>query len=166
MLLLIVPLITFTISLCYWIFIERDVSFGIPASLLLTIIILLIIFVIGAVVTSCGAIEWIETDTTELIALKDNISIEDNFYLRCGYIEGSLFYCYIIDTPIGLKTECVPANKCYIKYTNNKPYIVTYKSQIKNDFVRWAFGNISDTRYTIYLPEGSVISDYYGINLE
>ena len=166
MLFWIIPLITFIAVLIYWIFIEADALFGIAFGILFAILALFATLMFGYGIVGCCDTEWVETNTTEIVALSDNVGVEGQVYLRRGYIEDKLSYYYIVDTQFGLKADSVSADKCYIKYTNDKPYMVTYKETIKNGFVRWAFGDISSTRYTIYLPEGSVITDYYEIDLE
>lgn len=166
MLLWIIPIITFAAVLIYWIFVEEEFLFGLVVGILSAILALLVTFVLGCGVVGCCDTEWVETNTTEIVALSDNVGLEGQIYLRRGYIKDKLSYYYIIDTEFGLKADSVSADKCYIKYTNDKPYIVTYKETVKNDFVRWVFGDISNTQYTIYLPEGSVITDYYEIDLE
>jgi hypothetical protein len=167
MLFWIIPLITFVAALVYWIFVEEEFLLGLLISILSAILALLVTFLLGCGIIGCCDTEWVETNTTEIVALSDAAGLEGQIYLRRGYIEDKLSYYYIVDTQFGLKADSVSADKCYIKYTNDKPYMVTYKETIKNGFVRWAFGDIiSSTRYTIYLPEGSVITDYYEIDLE
>lgn len=130
-------------------------------------VVFLIIALVAAIVAANSDMEWVEVSKTPIVALSNNVGIQGRTYLRSGYVEDTLSYYYITETDMGLKTHKVNANNSYIKYTTEQPYMITYKLTYTNDFVIWAFGNCADsTRYTFYLPEGSVITDYYNIDLQ
>lgn len=106
---------------------------------------------------------------TELIALKDDGMISGHSFLGSGYIDEELKYVYIYEDPVkGMKAEKVDADYAYIKYIeeNETPYIQSWHMEPKNGFVDFMIGDFANTYYTIYLPEGSVITDTYNIDLE
>lgn len=106
---------------------------------------------------------------TELIALKDDAMVSGHSYLGSGYIDEDLKYVYIYEDPVkGMKAEKVDADYAYIKYIaeNEAPYIQSWHMKPKNGFVNFMIGDFCTTYYTIYLPEGSVITDTYDIDLE
>ena len=110
---------------------------------------------------------YIEKDKTQLIALKDNFQVEGTAFLFSSSVNDQLKYTYIYETPHGMTTKSINAGKCYIKYINKDecPYIQEWELRCKSDILYWLFV-ISETKYTIYLPEGSVIQNVYEVNLE
>ena len=132
------------------------------------ILIGLIVFLIGNICCSpCnGPIEIQET--TELVALKDNQGIEGYGFLFSGGVNDKLKYYYIYDEPQrGLTTDSVNADISYIRYVDEgtQPYMEEWVQRHENKVLWWLFG-AEETGYTFYLPEGSVIQDYYQIDLE
>ena len=110
---------------------------------------------------------FIEKNQTQLVALKDNFQTEGTAFLLSASVNDKLKYTYIYETQQGMTTGSVDVDKCYIKYTdeNTTPYIQEWEVRCKSDTLYWLF-LLSETRYTIYLPEGSVIQNVYEINLE
>lgn len=106
-----------------------------------------------------------KTANIEITALKDNQNINSNFYLMGGYVEEDLYYYYAKETELGYTTEKVKASECYIKHTDEKPYIEKYEGDFAKDWY-YIFGFPTyDNRYIIYVPEGTVTSEY-NIDLE
>ena len=106
---------------------------------------------------------------TELVALKDDGMIFGHSFLGSGYIDEELKYVYIYEDPVkGMKADRVDADYAYIKYIdeNENPYIQSWHMEPKNGFVNFMIGDFANTYYTIYLPEGSIITDTYNIDLE
>lgn len=108
-------------------------------------------------------------EKTELVALTDNAMVSGHSYLGSGYFNENLKYVYIYEDPVkGMKAEKVDSDYADIKYIgeNEVPYIQSWHNEPKNGFVNFMFGDFATTYYTIYLPEGSVITDTYSIDLE
>jgi hypothetical protein len=168
MLLWIIPLVAFICTWLYWICIESEPLLGLGVAILLTLAVFSLMLVIWGVVICTSDTEWVVDDMTQthIVSLSDGTNIEGKFYLHRGYIKETLSYYYIIETEYGYKAETAPADKAYIKYTDRQPYVIKYKETISNDFVRWAFGDIDNVSYTFYIPEGSITTDYYNIDLE
>jgi hypothetical protein len=122
----------------------------------------------GLLILQTADYEWVEVDRTNLIEITDaKIDSDHPIYLH----DNNSVFCYTTNTPQGLVINRVPANNCRIIYTNANtlPYVATSVPQIESNFIRWAFGdgnNHCKKSYTFYLPEGSVITDYYDINFK
>lgn len=106
-------------------------------------------------------------DRVELVALKDNSQITESAFLFSSVVDENLRYIYICETDMGMTTKSVNSNKAYIKYieTDETPYIQTWYVRPHSNFINWLFCP-GYYRYTIYLPEGSVIENVYEIDLE
>ena len=107
-------------------------------------------------------------ETTQLIAMKDNIGIEGYHFLTSGYVEDELKYYYIYeDGQRGMTTGNVKADRAYIKYIaeGKTPYMEKWEQTTANKVADWLFMP-DETYYTFYLPEGSVIENYYSVDLE
>lgn len=112
------------------------------------------------------AIEY--NEDVKLIALKDNFGMSGRGYLFSSYVKNELKYVYLYEDEIhGITTNSVDADKAYIKYIDNSevPHIQKWTEVSKNAIFNWLFCPGS-TRYTIYLPEGSVIENTYEVDLE
>lgn len=103
----------------------------------------------------------------ELIALKDNFQAEGNIFLLSSTIDDELKYTYIYETDMGMTIKSLKASDCYIKYINDNetPYIQKWIVSHPSEFMNTMFF-LSYDRYTIYLPEGSVIEEVYNIDIE
>lgn len=103
----------------------------------------------------------------ELIALKDNFQVEGNVFLFSSAVNDELKYTYIYETDMGMTTNSLKASDCYIKYINDNetPYIQKWVVSHPSKFMEKMFF-LSYDRYTIYLPEGSVIEEVYDIDIE
>lgn len=166
MLFIIIPLIVF---IGFWLYlgIAEDMwGSGFAIAFYVATLAFLITMFFGVVVVETADCDWVEISTTEVAAFSDSVGIKGRTYLGRGYVEDTLSYFYVLDTPCGMTVKQVTAEQCYIKYTDKAPYVVAYEARTKNGFIRWAFGNSGKKSYTFYLPEGSVITDYYNIDLE
>lgn len=147
--------------------------FAIPFSLLMGFIgafVGVIISLISGAVFECQPIENCRIDMenrTELVALKDNFQIEGSAFLFSSVINEDLHYTYVYETDMGMTTKSVNSNKTYIKYieANETPYIQTWYVRPHSNFIHCFFCP-GYYRYTIYLPEGSVIENVYEVDLE
>lgn len=103
----------------------------------------------------------------ELITLKDNFQAEGTAFLFSSTINDELKYTYIYETAMGMTAKSLNADACYIKYIgdNETPYIQKWVVSHSNEFMNKMF-ILSYDRYTIYLPEGSVIKEVYNIDIE
>lgn len=112
--------------------------------------------------------EYVDLERTNLIALKDNFQVEGTSFLFSSITDEELKYTYIYEEPnCGMTTNTIKASKVYIKYIdeNETPYIQKWKKLPKSNIIDWLF-LVGETKYTIYLPQGSVIENEYQIDLE
>lgn len=105
------------------------------------------------------------TKSNEIIALKDNMAVEGQFYLFGGHINGDLYYFYAQKTDIGYTTKKVKASNCYINYTSDTPKIELYEAKGFKKWTTWIYGIPTYYHYSIFVPEGSLTTDFE-INLE
>ena len=103
----------------------------------------------------------------ELVALKDDFQIEGSVFLFSSVVDQELKYTYIYETDYGRTTNSIDADQCYVKYIGKdiNPYIQKWEVMPKSNFINWLF-KPGYYKYTIYLPEGSVIENIYEIDLE
>lgn len=143
---------------------------------ILGLLISLLVFLVGGLICmgimSCydeAKCETIYGEKPELVALVDNSMMSGHSYLGSGYFNENLKYVYLYEDPVkGMKAEKIDADYAYIKYIseNETPYIQPWCNEPKNGFMNFMFGDFATTYYTIYLPEGSVITNTYNIDLQ
>lgn len=136
--------------------------------------------------------EYRVVDSTDIFALKDNISQEGTYYLGSGSLNNKTYYCYYEHTDEGYRYSKISPEDytVYINYCadDETPHIDTLcKNKITtiNNEEYWlvslkGFFNREDytvgtvinekeyplfVEYKIYVPEGSIIQNYE-INLE
>ena len=107
------------------------------------------------------------SETHSIVALKDNLGFQGNFYLCGGYIEDTLQYYYAEETENGIVVSKVPAESTHINNTKEQPKIEDYSViGFKNKYhYIYAFPMPCFSHYNIYVPEGTVTTEYE-INLE
>lgn len=108
-----------------------------------------------------------EREQIELIALKDGFQVEGSAFLFSSVVDQELKYSYIYETDYGRATNSIDADQCYIKHIGKDihPYVQKWEVMPKSNFINWLFIP-SYYKYTIYLPEGSVIENVYEVDLE
>lgn len=147
-----------------------DFLFSILWGLIGAVIGLLIVFIVNVNFTNQPLENCKITysdEKTELVALKDNFQIEGTVFLLSSTSNDELKYTYIYETDMGMTIKSLKASGCYIKYIddNEIPYIQKWVVSHPNKFMNKMFF-LSYDRYTIYLPEGSVIEEVYNIDIE
>ena len=131
-----------------------------------TLVILLGCSVFESMPAESKAIEY--NEDVKLIALKDNFGASGRGYLFSAYVKDELKYVYLYEDEIrGITTNTVDADKTYIKYIDNSetPHIQKWSEVSKSKVFNWLFCPCT-VRYTIYLPEGTVIENTYEVDLE
>ena len=129
---------------------------------------LLLLF--GNAFCSCATEDMVidTIETTELIALKDNYTIEGEAFLFSSTVNEDLTYTYLYNLPNkGITTESIKATNAYLNYIseNAKPYIQKITEIPRSKILYYLF-LYDNTYYYIYLPQGSIIENVYEINLE
>ncbi len=113
-----------------------------------------------------------------IVALQDSSNTSGRFLLGSGTINGSMYYCYYIDTDEGYKYQQINANEydVSIKYCNGNetPHIEKYDKYTvvtSNKDWGWVFNPalifpqekeavLSPIKVYIYLPEGTIDENY------
>ena len=117
-------------------------------------------------------------ESQNIVALQDSSNISGRFLLGSGTVNGSMYYCYYIDTDEGYKYQQINANEydVSIKYCNENetPHIEKYDKYTvvtSNKDWGWVFNPAlispqekeavsSPTKVYIYLPEGTIDENY------
>lgn len=149
-----------------------------------------IVFVIGilswvaSVVISSTISETKEeyklVESHNIIALQDSSNTSGTFFLGCGTVGSSMYYCYYIDTDDGYKYQQIKVSSddvdVSIKYCNENetPHIEKYDKYTivtSNKDWGWVFNPaliapranqsvLSAQKIYIYLPEGTIDENY------
>lgn len=97
----------------------------------------------------------------KIVAVKDNNITQGKIYYRHGYIDEELYYQYIEELKNGgYQADRVKASITTIYYDNENPRVDWYKKRKK-----FLWCEITEPFYKMYVPEGSIISDF-SIDLE
>ena len=104
-------------------------------------------------------------ETTNLVSLTDNYGFEGSAFIFSSCVNSELQYTYLYKSERGLTTKTVDADDTYLRYTNNTPVIEKYAEKHPNWLINWLFVP-GGTYYIIYIPEGSVVTNQYSIDLQ
>lgn len=98
-------------------------------------------------------------NTIHIKALRDNRDVTGVIYLGRGKIETEEYYYYVVNTNKGYETGKIRAENTYIKYSDD-PRIETYTSKGFKNKTAWIYAVPNYEYKVIYIPEGSMITDY------
>lgn len=104
-------------------------------------------------------------ETVELITLEDNFGVQGSAYLFSTQIDSELKYTYLYNSARGLTTGTIDANDAYLRYDAKSPHIEIYEEHHCNAILDWLFCP-GGTFYVIYVPEGSIVTNSYNIDLK
>lgn len=102
----------------------------------------------------------------DIYSLRDNLTIESNFALGCGYLNSDLYYFYYVYGEFGYKIEKINSKDVEIVEFENefdKPCIVYYQKKLDVPNYWFSFGDcMFDTIKTcvIYVPKGTLTFIY------
>lgn len=101
-----------------------------------------------------------EVETKELQALSAGSSVEGNYFLLAGYVEGELTFNYFEGNPVdGVTYKSVDADTTTVYESTSTPRIEFYYEVNNSPFAingpwKWL------DHVHIYIPEGSIKNDY------
>lgn len=160
--------------------VDSDFFLGILGSILGTLFAILISmlvcgFIIPVAADAVGAAHSIEkVEVTPLYALKDNSNLSGTFFLGTGSIDETDYYYYYIIREEG-KGYCVQKKAInsytYLDYLSSEdceydePCLAYYYDEWDNKILRF-FAWSPENWHTFYVPEGSIIENYYEVDLE
>ncbi len=104
-------------------------------------------------------------ETVDLVALEDNFGLEGSAFLFSAQIDNELNYTYLYNSSRGLTTNTINADDSYLRYDATTPRIEKYKEHHPNNLLDWLFWP-GGTFYIIYVPEGSIVTNSYNIDLK
>ena len=105
------------------------------------------------------------TETTDLVSLADNYGFEGSAFIFSSCVNSELQYTYLYESERGLTTKTIDADDTYLRYTNDIPIIEEYEERHLNWLINWLFIP-GGTYYIIYIPEGSIVTNQYSIDLQ
>lgn len=130
------------------------IGFTISISLLGGLIGILIAFALPA------ETEMTCVETSQIVNLQDNNSVEGNFFLGTGYIEGEMKYVfyYQIDST-SFKMKQVSFYNAIIKYSDI-PKVEKYINKPTDSKINLFALDNEINNYIIYVPKGSIKNNY------
>lgn len=156
-----------------------DFCLGLLSSILGFLMAALIsMFICGLVIpiaaNAVGATHSIEkVEVTPLYALKDNSNLSGTFFLGSGSVNETDYYYYIVREEG--KGYCIQKkainNYTYLDYLSSEdceydePCLAYYYDEWDNKILRF-FAWSPENWHTFYVPEGSIIENYYEVDLE
>lgn len=105
----------------------------------------------------------------EISALKDTTRIQGQAYLFTSTVNETEYYHYITTTPRGINKAKAEIKNSYIIEDNNvKPTVKIYRNEYTWALAEWIYGKQAwgSNVYEFYVPEGTVISNYYDVGVE
>lgn len=122
------------------------------------LIVLFGFFIFGRI--QCTRSEWVIDDEPyaieKIISLNDNNLTNGRFYLRSGYIEEDLYYQYIVQLNNGgFRAKKVKSANATLFYDADN-YRVEWHKKTRG----WLYFKEEATYIEIYIPEGSITTDY------
>ena len=129
-------------------------------AILVTLIIGIFWGPISTIPANNGAELAYKYESTNLIALQDNIGY--NIYKYYVRSDGDN-YTYLYETDEGITSATIPAKQSYLNYTDEVPYVVTktcvgYKNKILN--LIFIPSICIKNVYYVYIPEGTITTGY------
>lgn len=113
----------------------------------------------GLIATFVPSITVLDNET-ELVALKDNLSVEGSFFLGSGSFGEEMKYYYCVNTDWGYKVKSIDADRAYIRETTTeKPSKKVYGSVPTGQFASFALC-LDDNKTVFCVPPGSVLKNH------
>ena len=172
------------ICFCFGIFFFIVISDHIKGFIACIVFVIGILSWVASVVISSTISETKEeyklVESHNIIALQDSSNTSGTFFLGCGTVGSSMYYCYYIDTDDGYKYQQIKVSSddvdVSIKYCNENetPHIEKYDKYTivtSNKDWGWVFNPaliapranqsvLSAQKIYIYLPEGTIDENY------
>lgn len=108
----------------------------------------------------CEDAEWVYDEpyaVESIVALNDNNMTNGKIYLRRGYIEEDLYYQYIVKLRGGgFKANKVKSSNTTLFYDTDNFRVEWYEKTRS-----WLYFKETQKYHEIYIPEGSLTSDFY-----
>lgn len=108
-----------------------------------------------------------ETETVPVVenpiyALKDGVQVEGSFFIGTGTFEEEQYFFYVTNKDEGKTIDKqLVKDSTLIEDNGRHPKIVKCDEKFKSKFARFMFGEYrGDTSYKIYVPEGTVTTDF------
>lgn len=106
--------------------------------------------------------QWSGPETTKLVNLRDNDSINDRFFLGFGSINATQYYFFYEEIGSGYKPGKVAAadNVTVFEEKQEGGELKTYSYQFVSPSFRWIALKRQHQKYEFFVPEGSIKKDF------
>lgn len=117
----------------------------------------------------CGFIAWLlpmEThykhSSIDIVNLQDNSSINGNFFLGCGQVNGDMKYVFYTNTDGLYQLEQLDCDMVKIHYSDGKPKINITELCPTESVINWFAidWNCFNKTYVIDVPKGSITNNF------
>ena len=120
---------------------------------------------------TCGEKAIIETEEVEIHALVDNARyssiVSGSVFIVQSRINEELKYNYMYKAENkGYGFAEVDADRCYLNYTKDKPYVKILRYDYDSAFLRWFLPCCFFDDYLFYVPEDSQVIDDFTIDFQ
>ena len=127
-------------------------------------------FLFGVIGAACGLVlsfifpmelKKISTQT-EIESLQDNNSINGNFFLGCGQINGEMKYVLYIKNNEFYEMKQLAYNNVQIKYSDNTPTLHTIEKVPTDSWINYIGADLDvyDITYIVEVPKGTIKNNY------
>lgn len=99
---------------------------------------------------SFSATETIKREVFSIECIQDGSSVNGDFFLRCGSIDGEMSYTMYVKEGFGFKLIDLDADRCTIMYSDEPPKMI---KEIYTNSTRWALDLPKQSTFTIYVPK-------------
>lgn len=126
---------------------------SIPAMLLCTLS--------SVFISSFADVEYSLIETKEIVALNDNSAVSGRFFLGSGRVDEEMKYYFVEETEKGKYTDSISAEYAYVIESDSEvPRIEKHCAEWENDALDWLGCPLEGSHYKIYVPVGSVTTDF------
>lgn len=103
-----------------------------------------------------------EVTTYEIVSLQDNQSVQGQFFLGSGVVDGTMKYSFYYEYGNGYKLAQLNPNNTTIIYDKNEPKCIEYKQVKNDDFINYFSCSMheGDKEYEIYVPKGTIKNNF------
>ena len=101
-----------------------------------------------------------KTLTYKIESLQDNNSVNGNFFLGCGSIEGEMKYVFYYEVNGGFRMKQVSYTDALIKYSTDVKVVVHTEERTDSFINLFAVDFPKDDTYEIFVPKGTIKNNY------
>ena len=96
-------------------------------------------------------------------SLQDGNSVNGNFLLGCGSVNGKMKYSFYYQYNDGYKMQQLDIDDVVVKYSDKTPVVIEHKTTMvdpKKAFINYFAIDDNSKTYDIYIPKGTIKTNY------